>query len=308
MGLGDENTAASVHGSLFADFDQWKNEFITHVIFYEEGQSNSLSKKKFVIKNNEVFPEPLETTGRVEPVVNGVHQEEEDNEDEFVESSSEEDEKVVDSKVQNGIGKTPEGLVDLEDIGSLMSSAKKRILREKNEKANGILRDMVTPEMRQILTKQGYKIIGSHSGVKLCRWTKAMLRGRGGCYKHTFYGIQSHQCMEATPSLACANKCTFCWRHNSHPVGTEWKWNMDEAEKLVKESLANHYKMIKEFQGVPGVSKEKIEEGLRARHCALSLVGEPIMYPEINKFVKLLHDEKVSTFLVTNAQFPDAIK
>ena len=37
-----------------------------------------------------------------------------------------------------------------------------------------------------------------------------MLRGRGGCYKHTFYGIKSYQCMEMTPSLACANKCVFC--------------------------------------------------------------------------------------------------
>jgi len=31
------------------------------------------------------------------------------------------------------------------------------------------------------------------AGVKLCRWTKSMLRGRGGCYKHTFYGIASYQ-------------------------------------------------------------------------------------------------------------------
>ena len=58
---------------------------------------------------------------------------------------------------------------------------------------------------------------GSHSGVKLCRWTKSMLRGRGGCYKHAFYGIESHRCMEATPSLACANKCVFCWRHHTNP-------------------------------------------------------------------------------------------
>lgn len=43
-------------------------------------------------------------------------------------------------------------------------------------------------------------------------------------------------------------------------------------------------------------------------HCALSLVGEPIMYPEINKFLRLLHDRKISSFLVTNAQFPDAIR
>ena len=39
----------------------------------------------------------------------------------------------------------------------------------------------------------------------------------GGCYKHTFYGITSYQCMEATPSLACANKCVFCWRHHKNP-------------------------------------------------------------------------------------------
>ena len=32
------------------------------------------------------------------------------------------------------------------------------------------------------------------------------------------------------------------------------------------------------------------------------------MYPEINKLIELLHQKKISTFLVTNAQFPDAIR
>ena len=95
----------------------------------------------------------------------------------------------------------------------------------------------------------GYRIVGSHSGVKLCRWTKSMLRGRGGCYKHTFYGIESHRCMESTPSLACANKCVFCWRHHTNPVGTEWKWQMDEPETIVQQALENHYQMIKQFRG-----------------------------------------------------------
>ena len=36
--------------------------------------------------------------------------------------------------------------------------------------------------------------------------------------------IISYQCMEATPSLACANKCVFCWRHHKNPVGTEWRY------------------------------------------------------------------------------------
>ena len=60
--------------------------------------------------------------------------------------------------------------------------------------------------------------------------------------------------------------------------------------------------------GVPGVKPEKLAEGMKAQHCALSLVGEPIMYPEINALVKLLHERGISTFLVTNAQFPEAIR
>jgi wyosine [tRNA(Phe)-imidazoG37] synthetase (radical SAM superfamily) len=53
---------------------------------------------------------------------------------------------------------------------------------------------------------------------------------------------------------------------------------------------------------VPGVLPEKLAEGMEARHCALSLVGEPIMYPEINKFVRLLHSKvtfsPVNIFLI----------
>src|SRR5699024_2358679 len=130
----------------------------------------------------------------------------------------------------------------------------------------------------------------------------------GGCYKNSFYGIESHRCMEATPSLACANKCVFCWCHHTNPFGTVWKWNLDNPELIFEGALKAHYGMINEFKGVPGVQEERFKEAMSARHCALSLVGEPIMYPEINKFVKMLHSRHISTFMVTNAQFPDAIR
>merc|ERR1712113_264333 len=169
-------------------------------------------------------------------------------------------------------------------------------------------KEMVTAKHRAQLTKEGYKIIGSHSAVKLCRWTKHQLRGRGGCYKHSFYGITSYQCMEATPSLACANKCVFCWRHHKNPVGTEWKWRQDPPDMIVAEGIKQHQQMIREARGIPGVLKERFEEAMTVRHCALSLVGEPIMYPRINELIADLHSRKISTFLVTNAQFPDAIR
>ncbi|OMO87572.1 Flavodoxin [Corchorus capsularis] len=200
-----------------------------------------------------------------------------------------------------------EGDVDGDIAGKGPSRKKLVNVAETNGKPDG-KREMVTPVIRANLEKQGYKIIGSHSGVKICRWTKSQLRGRGGCYKHSFYGIESHRCMEATPSLACANKCVFCWRHHTNPVGKSWQWKMDDPLEIVDTAIDLHTKMIKQMKGVPGVTQERLTEGLYPRHCALSLVGEPIMYPEINMLVDELHRRRISTFLVTNAQFPEKIK
>lgn len=94
----------------------------------------------------------------------------------------------------------------------------------------------------------------------------------------------------------------FCcsWRHHTNPVGTEWKWQMDEPEGIVEEAVTYHTKMINEFKGVNGVIPERLKEGMSPQHCALSLVGEPIMYPKINQLIGLLHSRSISTFLVTN--------
>ena len=89
-------------------------------------------------------------------------------------------------------------VMDVEDMGDAVVASQQPQSAEP--------REMVTPSQAKALKKEGYQLIGTHSAVKLCRWTKHQLRGRGGCYKHTFYGITSYQCMEATPSLACANK------------------------------------------------------------------------------------------------------
>lgn len=158
------------------------------------------------------------------------------------------------------------------------------------------------------LTKQGYTIVGSHSGVKICRWTKSALRGRGSCYKYSFYGIKSHLCMETTPSLSCSNKCVFCWRHGTNPVGTTWRWKVDPPDLIFNGAKEGHYKKIKMLRAVPGVRAERFSEAMRIRHCALSLVGEPIFYPHINQFLDLLHGEQISSFLVCNAQHPDQLE
>jgi len=168
--------------------------------------------------------------------------------------------------------------------------------------------EMLRDEPRETLSQQGYRIVGSHSAVKQCRWTKNAIRGEGQCYKHTFYGINSHQCMEGTPSLACANKCTFCWRNHANPVATSWDFQADDPEWLVEESLQNHLELVAQASTSALAVPSRVQEARQPRHMALSLVGEPVLYPEIRRFIDTLHKRRISTFLVTNGQFPDQLE
>jgi len=235
---------------------------------------------------------------------NDQDEEQEEYADDDDDDGFEDDDSAYESDYDNDEQKEPE-VMDLEDIGNAMKSSSEQSSKNKKNKEP---KAMVTPKQAAALKKEGYRIIGTHSAVKLCRWTKHQLRGRGGCYKHTFYGITSYQCMEATPSLACANKCVFCWRHHKNPVGREWRWKTDDPNEIVDLAVKEHISMIKETKGIPGVLKDRWEAAHTVRHCALSLVGEPIMYPKIDEFLADLHRRDISTYLVTNGQHPKAIE
>uniref|UniRef100_A0AAQ5ZAP9 S-adenosyl-L-methionine-dependent tRNA 4-demethylwyosine synthase TYW1 n=1 Tax=Amphiprion ocellaris TaxID=80972 RepID=A0AAQ5ZAP9_AMPOC len=299
-GEGDCNVVKSRNGSVQADFQAWKVKFVNRLQALARGEKKSCNgncKTGGSCKNKK--KEKQEEEERAAAQNNS-------SEEELIESSSDEEESGPSDEKKSG------SVVDMEDLGNIMNknmvspllSAEYVVL---HQKAVYSYKALFFPRC-SLSFCAGYKLIGSHSGVKLCRWTKSMLRGRGGCYKHTFYGIESHRCMETTPSLACANKCVFCWRHHTNPVGTEWRWKMDPAEKILQDAVEKHQSMIRQFRGVPGVKPERYEEGLSVKHCALSLVGEPIMYPEINAFIRLLHFYRISSFLVTNAQFPQEIR
>lgn len=163
-------------------------------------------------------------------------------------------------------------------------------------------------ETKLTLEKQGYRTVGSHSAVKTCGWTKNTLRGKGGCYKLKFYGIKSHKCMQMSTSISCANRCSFCWRDYKSPVSKDWEWPVDEPNDILEGSLKAHHDLLVGFKGRDKTPRKLYEQSQKVEHVALSLTGEPIMYPKINELVKQFHDEKISTFLVTNAQYPDSIR
>ena len=161
------------------------------------------------------------------------------------------------------------------------------------------------------LKKQGYRLVGNHSAVKICEWTRNMLRGKGGCYKFIFYGIRSHQCLQMTTSMFCASRCKFCWRGRKAPVASKWYGPIDSPEHIINHAIDEHIKLLQGFKGMgyeEQHNKKAISEMKNVRHVALSLTGEPISYPLINEILKAFHKRRISTFLVTNAQYPEQIK
>jgi tRNA wybutosine-synthesizing protein 1 len=45
---------------------------------------------------------------------------------------------------------------------------------------------MLTKNVIELLKKQHYRIVGKHSAVQICRWTKSAIRGEEVCYKEKF--------------------------------------------------------------------------------------------------------------------------
>ncbi len=167
---------------------------------------------------------------------------------------------------------------------------------------------MLSKEVKEKLEGQHYKIIGEHSAVKTCTWTKKSLFDKGSCYKEKFYGISSHRCCQMTPSLVCCNSCIYCWRSINFFNGTKLNCEIDNANDIIENAIKGQRKLLNGFPGDNRLNKEKFKEAQDVKHFAISLIGEPLIYLHINELISNLHKKNISTFLVSNGQYPDSIK
>ena len=153
-----------------------------------------------------------------------------------------------------------------------------------------------------MLIKQHYAIVGNHSAVKICHWTKeSLLHGRV-CYKEKFYGIKSHRCLQMTPAVSwCTHNCIFCWRPVEYGAGAELNLPVDSPELILKEAIKAQRKLLIGYKGHPdGIDINKLEESFSPINVAISLSGEPTLYPYLSELMELMHRRGMITFLVTN--------
>ena len=158
------------------------------------------------------------------------------------------------------------------------------------------------------LAGQGYQLVGRHSAVKLCYWTRQSLVNGRDCYKGRFYGIQSHRCLQMSPAIdSCNLHCRFCWR-NQGWENDETMMEYDDPESLLDRSIASQRRILSGFGGDASVPPGRWAAAQAPRHIAISLTGEPMLYPKMNRFLTLCHERGITTFLVTNGTNPDGLR
>ncbi len=171
-------------------------------------------------------------------------------------------------------------------------------------------------EMRKTLEKQRYHFVGTHkhSAVKTCLWLWKSIRGEGNCYKGKFYGISAHRCVQMTPSIFCNQRCVHCWRPlEAFTIGTEpdlkeqpIEW--DSPEEIVEGCIKEQKRLISGFKGSPKTNRNAFAEAEVPKHAAISLIGEPTLYPFLKELIQEFHSYGMTTFVVTNGTNPDMLR
>ncbi len=83
-----------------------------------------------------------------------------------------------------------------------------------------------------------------------------------------------------------------------------------EPKAILTKLMAERKKLINGFYGDSRNDKQRLDESLLPSHYAISLSGEPTMYPKLPELIKYLNSLETtkSIFLVTNGQEPDMIQ
>lgn len=160
------------------------------------------------------------------------------------------------------------------------------------------------------LESSGYRFVGSHNhaAAKICHWTKQSILDRGVCYKEKFYGIESHRCLQMAPAVPnCQQKCEFCWRDLSY-TQTQWDGEYDDPKTIIDEAIEAQNNLLCGFFGNDKANKEKLEESKTPTNAAISLAGEPMLYPEIDELIAEFNRRNFTTFVVSNGQCVDKLK
>jgi len=110
----------------------------------------------------------------------------------------------------------------------------------------------------------------------------------------------------------CTQRCLHCWRVQPPDIGLEWselgpdEW--DPPELVVEEAIKAQRRILTGYKKHPKVPEILWREAWNPNQAAISLSGEPTLYPYIGGLIREFHRRGFTTFLVTNGTLPERLE
>lgn len=111
----------------------------------------------------------------------------------------------------------------------------------------------------------------------------------------------------------CSQNCEFCWRVTPTDIGVRWNQVNISADDVVPVTELLDSTLMANLRSLGGynpragakVSEKMYQEARDPKHVAISLAGEPTLYPLLSELIDEVHHRGMTSFLVTNGLQPD---
>ena len=109
-----------------------------------------------------------------------------------------------------------------------------------------------------------------------------------------------------TPGIWCQNRCLHCWRALELTFSDKIK-NVEKPDKIIHACMEQQKKLLSGFGGNKNISKQRFKEAQLPKHFAISLAGEPTLYPYLGEMIQKLREKGMTSFVVTNGLNPKVL-
>lgn len=108
-----------------------------------------------------------------------------------------------------------------------------------------------------------------------------------------------------TPTTECNHLCLHCWR----PIDDMPRLGEPgEPKELLDGILREQQRILSGYGGAKTTDMARLEEARCPKHAAISLMGEPTLYPHLKELIEEISRRDMTSFLVTNGTQPDVLQ